>query len=464
MPHIVAIVGRPNVGKSTLFNRLTRTRDALVADSPGLTRDRKIGIGQVGTAGYLVIDTGGVFEEASPIALQVRKQALLAAAEADRILFMVDARSELGAADYELAATLRQWREKTLVVVNKVDDADPDVVCAPFHALGFGVPVPVAARHGAGIGELGDLIAARMSAGFEPIDTLDPKAVKVAIVGRPNVGKSTLVNRLLREERVITSAMPGTTRDSIAIPFARGGKSYLLIDTAGIRRRGRIHETVEKFSVVAALQAIDYANVVVLVIDAHDGVTEQDAGLLGLVLDSGRALVIAVNKWDGLKPDERQRVSSELERRLHFIDFAEIRHISALHGSGVGKLLEAVDAADRSARVTASTARVSEILNLALVAHQPPLVHGRRIKLRYAHFGGQNPPTIIIHGNQVTAVPESYRRYLESYFRTALRLTGTPVRIEFRQGENPFAGRRNELTPRQQAKRKRLLAHVKRKP
>ncbi|MCC6202551.1 MAG: ribosome biogenesis GTPase Der [Gammaproteobacteria bacterium] len=462
MQYIVAIVGRPNVGKSTLFNRLTRSRDALVADSPGLTRDRKFGIGRVGASGYTVIDTGGVFEDESPLAGDIHRQAMRAVAEADCVLFVVDAGTEPTGADLRLAEALRPWRERTLLIVNKVDDRDPDLACASFHALGFGAPIPISARHGGGITALGELLAERMPGELEADDDAETDAVKVAIVGRPNVGKSTLVNRMLGEERVITADLPGTTRDSIAIPFKRDGREYLLIDTAGIRRRGRIHETAEKFSVVAALQAIDRANVVILLLDGREGITEQDAGLLGLVLDSGRALVIAVNKWDGLSPAEKNQIKSELERRLHFIDFAETRYISALHGSGVGNLFAAVDAADRSARIAVPTSRVSELLARAIAEHQPPLVQGRRIKLRYAHLGGRNPPTIVIHGNQTESVPAAYRRYLEGYFRRALRLVGTPVRIEFRQGENPYAGRRNELTPRQINRRRRLMRHVKR--
>jgi GTP-binding protein len=435
----VAIIGRTNVGKSTLFNRLTRSRDALVADAPGMTRDRKVGRGQVGGAPYLVIDTGGLFEDRSELASQVRAQALQAAAEADRILFLVDARSGATPLDRELAELLRRWRDKTWLVVNKTEGLDPDSACADFHDLGCGAPIAVAAKHGLGLAELGEAICGHIGADATEVPEVTGSGTRVAVVGRPNAGKSTLVNRLLGDQRVIVGDAPGTTRDSISVSLEHHGKPYVLIDTAGIRRRARIDATPEKLSVVAALQAIDAADVVLFLIDAREGVTEQDTGLLGLVLDSGRALVIAVNKWDGLDGDSRRHTRATIERKLKFLDYVELRYISALHGSGVGKLFAPIDRAARSASLSAPTAKVTEVLQAALAAHEPPLVRGRRVKLRYAHMGGSHPPTFIVHGNRVAAVTRAYRRYLEGRFRQAFHLIGTPVRIEFRQAENPFS-------------------------
>jgi GTP-binding protein len=458
---VIALVGRPNVGKSTLFNRLTRSRDALVADQPGLTRDRQYGVGRLGPAPYVVVDTGGLSGEQAGVDTHMAQQVMRAIGEADRLLFLVDGRAPLSAADQAIAEQLRRTGKPVTLVVNKTDGIDFDAVSGEFHALGLGEPVPIAASHGRGVKNLmnavlGDLEEAEPDAG----PAQDP-GVQIAVVGRPNVGKSTLVNRLLGEERVIAFDQPGTTRDSIFIPFEYHDRRYTLIDTAGVRRRARISEAVEKFSVIKTLQAIEQANVVLLVLDAQQGISDQDAGLAGHVVESGRALVVVINKWDGLTPDQRDRVKAEMARRLPFLDFADWRFVSALHGSGVGHLIDAVDHAYAAAMSDLKTPELTRILEMAVAEHQPPLVNGRRIKLRYAHQGGRNPPIVVIHGNQTADVPAAYQRYLLNRFRQVLGLRGTPVRIEFKTGENPFAGRRNVLTERQRKKRSRLLKHVR---
>ena len=464
MKPVIAIVGRPNVGKSTLFNQLTRSRDALVADMPGVTRDRLYGEGRLGGRAYIVIDTGGLSGEEHELDGLMARQVEQAVTEADAVLFMVDARAGLTANDERIAGWLRRLGKPVRLVVNKVDGLDPAVAMADFHGLGLGEPEGVAAAHGRGVTTL----ATEMLAAFPEEEETEAEAeaeesIRIAIIGRPNVGKSTLVNRMLGEERVVVCDLPGTTRDSIFIPFERRGRRYTLIDTAGVRRRGRVQEVVEKFSVVKSLQAIEAANVVVLVVDAREGISEQDLRLLGFVLDTGRALVIAVNKWDGMERDERERNRQELKRRLAFVDFARIHFISALHGTGVGDIYGSVEEAFSAATQPLSTNRLTQVLEDAVADHPPPLVHGRRIKLRYAHLGGRNPPLIIIHGNQIESVPDSYRRYLANTFRRVFKLEGTPVRIEFKGGENPFAGRKNTLTQRQVAKRKRLMRHVKKR-
>lgn len=462
MKPVVALVGRPNVGKSTLFNCLTRSRDALVADQPGLTRDRKYGEGRVGDYPYLVVDTGGLSGEKEGIDELMAGQVWLAVEEADIVLFLVDARDGLVAGDLEIADHLRSINKPVHLVVNKIDGADLSVVTADFYQLGLGDPLGITASHKGGVRDL-------MAEVLPPLPESDADeeeedhGIKIAIVGKPNVGKSTLINRILGEQRVLAFDMPGTTRDSIFVPFERRGQKYTFIDTAGVRRRKKVHDKLEKFSVIKAMQAIERANVVVLVIDAHEGISDQDAHLLGFVLDEGRALVIAVNKWDGLDPSERERVKYELERKLQFVDFAKMFFISALHGTGVGDLFKPINQAYASATRQLSTPELTRILEKAVENHQPPLVRGRRIKLRYAHQGGRNPPMIVIHGNQTKNVPEAYQRYLQNTFRKALKLEGTPVRIDFRTGENPFEGRKNTLTKRQIDKRQRLKKFVKRK-
>jgi GTP-binding protein len=439
---VIALVGRPNVGKSTLFNSLTRTRDALVADLPGLTRDRQYGIGQRGPSPYVVVDTGGLTNEDEGLAGMVQQQAWRAIEEADAVLLLVDGRGGLTAADEEIATQLRRAGKALHLVINKGEHRDPDLLSADFHALGLDHLHVIAAAHNEGVETLMEEVFAALPATVAVGEGEEPEepegVIKLAVVGRPNVGKSTLVNRLLGEERMLASDLPGTTRDSVAVPFERDGQRYVLVDTAGVRRRARVSEAVEKFSVIKALQAIEQSHVVVLVLDARQGIGDQDASLLGLVLESGQALAVAVNKWDHLDPDTRAEVKREIDRRLGFVDFAKSHFISALHGTGVGELLASVRQAYAAATRKLSTPELTRILEDALAAHQPPLVHGHSIKLRYAHQGGQNPPLIIIHGNRIEHVPESYRRYLINTYRKRLNLWGTPIRVEFRGGENPY--------------------------
>jgi GTP-binding protein len=459
---VLALVGRPNVGKSTLFNVLTRTRDALVADVPGLTRDRKYGYARVGAQPAVLIDTGGVIEGRDGLEQQMAEQTRRAVEEADRVLLLVDGRAGLTPPDLHVATLLRRSGKSVLLVVNKTESLDSSTAEADFHGLGFGAPISVSAAHAAGLEHLMARALDGLARSSEAEAGPDADAIRVAVVGRPNVGKSTLINRLLGEERLVTFDQPGTTRDSIYVPFERDGQAYVLIDTAGVRRRARVRDTIEKFSVVKALQAIDEAHVVVGVLDAHDTVAEQDASLLGLVAEQGRGLVIAVNKWDGIPRDQREAIRTGLDLRLAFLTFAPIHFISARHGTGVGELVDAVRAAYRAATRELPTPELTRALEQAITMHQPPLVRGRRIKLRYAHQGGRNPPIVVIHGNQTQHVPDAYRRYLENHFRRVFRLDGTPMRIEFRTEENPFAGRRNELTPRQQRKRQRLTRNKRR--
>ena len=502
---VVALVGRPNVGKSTLFNRLTRTRDALVADFPGLTRDRKYGQAHLAGHDFIVIDTGGIDGTEEGVEEKMAEQSLLAIEEADIVLFLVDARAGLTSADIGIANYLRQRQNKTTVVVaNKVDGIDADSHCAEFYQLGLGEIAQIAASQGRGITSLMEHVLAPFAeqmaetteesaventdvssevTEFDEWDedfdfsneedtalldeelaqeqTPDKQNIKIAIVGRPNVGKSTLTNRILGEDRVVVYDMPGTTRDSIYIPMERDGQNYTLIDTAGVRKRGKVHLAVEKFSVIKTLQAIQDANVVLLVIDARENISDQDLSLLGFILNAGRSLVIVVNKWDGLDTDVKDRVKSELDRRLDFIDFARVHFISALHGSGVGNLFDSVKEAYECATQKMTTSMLTRILQIAVDEHQPPMISGRRVKLKYAHPGGYNPPIIVIHGNQVDKLPDSYKRYLSNHFRRSLKIIGSPIRLQFQEGNNPFAGRRNKLTPNQLRKRKRLMKFIK---
>jgi len=457
---IITIVGRPNVGKSTLFNALTITRDALVADQPGLTRDRKIGKGRVGGRDYWLIDTGGLGEEGETILDRITEQALLAVKEADCVLFIVDGRAGLTSVDENLAQSLRQFNTPIYLVINKSEGIQSEIISAEFHRLGFGETFTISAAHQRGI----TMLMEKVLSSFPETETAhEPElaGIKVAIMGRPNVGKSTLVNRMLGYERVITFDEPGTTRDSIFIPFERDGQLYTLIDTAGVRRRAKVYETVEKFSIIKAFKAIEAANIVIMILDAREGITDQDTNLLGQIIDSGRALVIAVNKWDGVS--DREEIRRNLSRKLHFIDFAKIHFISALHGSGVGKLFHSIQSAWQAAHRQINTARLNQALREAVSTHEPPLVRGRRVKLRYINQGGTNPPLFLIHGNLVKSLPSAYKRYLINYLRNQFQLDGTPIRLEFRQGENPYAGRKNVLTPHQQKKRQRLIQHVKKK-
>ena len=462
---VVALVGRPNVGKSTLFNALTRTRDALVADAPGLTRDRKYGYARLQGRSCVVVDTGGLVASTPQGGIErlMAEQTLRAVEEADRVLFVVDAREGCTAQDLHVADVLRRSGKAVVVVANKAEGVDDEMAQVEFHRFGFGDPVAVSAAHRQGLELLFDRTLDGLDGALDepPVDGSTEGAIRVAVVGRPNVGKSTLINRLLGEERLIAYDQPGTTRDTVEVPFDRDGRSWLLIDTAGVRRRARVEEAIEKFSIVKTLQAIDRAHVVIGVLDAHDTVAEQDASLMGLVAEQGRALVIAVNKWDGIAQDQRNAIRDGLDLRLDFLRFAPVHFISARHGTGVGELMESVLAAYRAAMRELPTRDLTRALEQAMSIHQPPLVRGRRIKLRYAHQGGRNPPVVVIHGNQTQHVPDAYRRFLENHFREVFRLRGTPMRVEFRTDDNPFAGRRNELTPRQVRSRKRLMARVK---
>lgn len=460
---VIALVGRPNVGKSTLFNRLTRSRNAIVADYAGLTRDRQYGEAELDGREFIVVDTGGITGQEEGIDARMAEQSFQAIDEADVVLFMVDARDGLTATDQSIADYLRTKERPTFVVANKVDGLHADVATAPFFELGLGEVYAITASHGRGVAALMDQVLDKLPETEEEEAALeaDSRGIKIAIVGRPNVGKSTLVNRMLGEERVVVFDTPGTTRDSIYIDYERHGKPYTLIDTAGIRRRKNVRLAVEKFSIVKTLQAIADANVVILLIDASEGLVEQDLHLLGSVVDAGRALVVAVNKWDGLDENQKNAVHRELDRRLHFVDFAQIHFISALHGTGVGHLYKSVEKAYEAATTRFSTNYLTRFLQDAIAQHPPPMVRGRRIKLRYAHAGGHNPPIIVIHGNQTDEVPAHYVRYLEKVFRDALELHGTPLRIQFKTTENPYAGRKNKLTVRQQARKRRLMEFVR---
>ncbi|WP_406038184.1 ribosome biogenesis GTPase Der [Succinimonas sp.] len=540
MTKVVALVGRPNVGKSTLFNRLTKTRDALVADFPGLTRDRKYGRAMYQDHEYILIDTGGIDGSEEGIETHMAEQSLLAIDEADLVLFLVDAKNGLSAGDYMIADYVRKQDKKVTVVANKIDGMDPDVVVGEFYALGLsGEIYPIAAEHGRGVGVLLDEVVAPVledeaekprfevgpfddpealewEKGFDFLDNVpvDKEAggfnwyewkqrhkpgnqdaagneagnttgndakdaasdknadetpdtvpfadlpVKFAIVGRPNVGKSTLTNRMLGEDRVVVYDEPGTTRDSIYIPLDRDRDHYIVIDTAGVRKRKKVNLAVEKFSVVKTLQAIEDCNVALLVIDANAGVTDQDLSLLSFIIQSGRALVIAVNKWDGLSQEVKEKIKTELNLRLGFVDFAEVHFISALHGTGVGNLFDSIKRAYASATTRVGTSKLNRILEMAVRQLEPPMSAGRRIKLKYAHAGGYNPPRIIIHGNKTRDLTDSYKRYLTNYFRESLKIVGTPVSLEFHEGDNPFENKKNKLTQSQIRAKRRLMKFV----
>jgi GTPase len=439
MTPVIALVGRPNVGKSTLFNRLTRSRDALVADFPGLTRDRKYGNGLLGGKAYTVIDTGGISGDEEGIDAAMAEQSLAAIDEADIVLFLVDARAGLNVADEAIANHLRVNRKKTWLVVNKTDGLEENAAMADFWQLGMGDPHPIAAAHGRNVTTLIEEVLAPFPERDDsiPADT-GSKGIRIGVIGRPNVGKSTLVNRLLGEERVVVFDEAGTTRDAIEIPFERRGKPYVLIDTAGVRRRKNVREIAEKFSIIKTLEAIKECHVAIMVLDARSGLVEQDLHLLDYVLTTGRALVLAVNKWDGLEQEAKEKMRAEIKRRLGFADYADLHFISALHGTGVGDLYPSIERAFASANSHWSTNRLTTLLQDAVSQHPPPLVHGRRIKLRMAHQGGSNPPIIVVHGNQTEALPEAYKRFLTNTFRKVLKVRGTPIRFEFRSGRNPF--------------------------
>ncbi len=439
----IAVVGRPNVGKSTLFNRLTKTRNALVADIPGLTRDRHYGRARAGDREFLCVDTGGFEPVAtSGILFEMAKQAKAAIAESDAIVFVVDGRAGLAPQDRDIAELLRRSGRPIVLAVNKAEGLPPERTVAEFHELGLGEPLPISAAHGENVRDLVDiaLAAAGTPEDTTPDDSADgERRIRVAVVGRPNVGKSTLVNTLLGEERVIAFDEPGTTRDAIRLDFERGDRRYTVIDTAGVRRRGKVSETIEKFSVIKTLQAIEDAHVVILLVDAVTGITEQDAHLAGHILETGRALVVAINKWDAANAEQRDIVNRDLERKLGFLAFAQQLPISARDGRNVEKVLRAVDAAYAAAMAKLPTPRLTRTLQLAVQRQQPPRAGAVRPKLRYAHQGGMNPPLVIVHGSALQHVPDAYRRFLEHFFSDAFKLRGTPLRIQFKTGVNPYA-------------------------
>jgi GTP-binding protein len=461
---LVALVGRPNVGKSTLFNALTRTRDALVHDAPGVTRDRNYGVCRLDEARpFALVDTGGIAGVDEGLQGATAKQSRAAAEEADLILFIVDGREGASTIDDDILAWLRKVAKPTFLVVNKTDGIDVQAALAEFARYGIKDMLGVSSAHKHGIDVLLARVLAQLPAdGDAAILDDDPDRVRVAFVGRPNVGKSTLVNRILGEERMIASDVPGTTRDSIAVDLERDGRKYRLIDTAGLRRRGKVEEVVEKFSVFKTLQAIEQCQVAVILLDAGEGVTDQDATVLGAVLDAGRALVIAVNKWDGQSDYTRQQTEALLERKLSFVDWAEAVRISALHGSGLRELFKAIHRAHASATRKFSTADVTKALEIAYETNPPPVVRGHVAKLRFAHPGGENPPTFIVHGTRLRTLSDTYRRYLENFFRKRFKLVGTPVRFVFKEGENPYKDKKNVLSERQVAKKQRLIRHAKR--
>ena len=461
MKPVIALIGRPNVGKSTLFNQITKSRDALVADFAGLTRDRKYGDAVFQNKSFIVVDTGGIGESEAGIDSYMAEQSKTAINEADIIVFVVDARAGLLASDEQIARELRTLGKKVYLVANKVDGVHAEAAVVEFYQLGFGEPLHVAASHGRGVAQMLEDVLADVPEDEDPELHDQNTGLRLAVIGRPNVGKSTLVNRLLGEERVVVYDMPGTTRDSIYIPYERNEQKYTLIDTAGVRRKGKVDEMVEKFSIVKTLQAIKDAHVVVVVLDAREGVVEQDLHLIGYALEAGRAMVIAINKWDNMTEYDRKQCKLDVERRFDFIPWAKVHLISALHGTGVGEMYPSIHRAYDSSHLKVSPAKLTQILNDATEAHQPPMISGKRIKMRYAHMGGQNPPTIIVHGNKVDKTPADYRRYLENVFRRVYKLEGTPVRIDFKTSENPFEGRKTQMDERVAARKRRYVQKFK---
>jgi len=443
MKPVIALIGRPNVGKSTLFNQITKSRDALVADFAGLTRDRKYGDATYQNKSFIVVDTGGIGETEGGIDSYMAEQSKTAIHEADMIIFVVDARAGLLASDEQIARDLRTLGKKVFLVANKVDGVHAEAALVEFYKLGMGEPLQVAASHGRGVQQMLEDVLADVPEDENPDQHDKDTGLRLAIIGRPNVGKSTLVNRLLGEDRVVAFDQPGTTRDSVYIPFERDGRKYTLIDTAGVRRKGKVDEMIEKFSIVKTLQAMKDAHVVVIVVDARDGIVEQDLHLIGYALEAGRAMVIAINKWDNMSEYDRKQCKLDVDRRFDFILYPSIHR------------------AYDSSHLKVSPAKITQILNDATDAHHPPMVQGRRIKMRYAHIGGQNPPTIVIHGNKVDKTPADYRRYLENVFRKVYKLEGTPVKIEFRTSENPFEGRKSQIDERTAARKRRYVQKFK---
>jgi GTP-binding protein len=458
---VIAIVGRPNTGKSTLYNRITGTQDALVADQPGVTRDRHHGFAEFQGRRFILIDTGGLDDAGEDsLAKRVSMQTRIAIDEADVIFWLVDGKDGLSTIDEMLAKTMRQNKKRLYLLVNKTEGLDSDFACAEFHSLGVGTPYPISAKRGYGIDEvLTEALAESMNKP-DPIDMEDEvTGLSITVIGRPNVGKSTLINRMLGNERMLTYDQPGTTRDSIMVPFQRHGKHYTLVDTAGVRRKSRLNEDIEKFSVLKALKAVEGSDIVLMVIDASEALTDQDMHLLGLTFDAGKPLIIAANKWDNMDASKKETFKRQLERKLSFVSYASVHFISALHGSGVGKIFDSIKSIGKVIDIKVSSSRLSDILIDAVNAHPPPLVRGRRIKLRYAHLGGHRPIRIIVHGNQTQRVPASYTRYLAGFFRDRLKLTGTPVSIQYKYGDNPYRNKPNVLTERQLRKRQRIIRH-----
>lgn len=474
MVPVIALVGHSNVGKSTLFNRLTKSRDALVADFPGLTRDRKYGKANFNNFDYIVIDTGGVDGDEIGIDSKMSEQTRLAIEEADFVYFLVDAKLGMSVSDELLADFLRKKNKPCALVINKTDCVDSEQIEHEYYRIGIDEKFLISAAHNRGLNrlisktltpffesEIDDVEAMKINSDSTLLDgsledSLEERPIKIAIIGKPNVGKSTLINRILGEERVVVYDAPGTTRDSIYIPLERNDTNYILIDTAGIRRRKNIKQKVEKFSIVQTLKSIEDSNVVVFVVDARENITDQDLSLLGFSLNSGRSIVIAINKWDGLSQQKKESIKSEIDRRLGFVDFARIHFISALHGTGVGNLFASISEAFDSSTKRVSTSMLTKILKMATDDHQPPLIRSRRVKLKYAHAGGYNPPIIVIHGNLVKELPDSYKRYLMNYFRKTLEIVGTPIKIQFQNSENPYE---KNLSDR----RKRILRHLQNK-
>ncbi len=461
----IALVGRPNVGKSTLFNKLTRSRDALVADVPGLTRDRRYGRCEIHGQTVTLIDTGGLFGD-DVLSESLTQQTQLAVAEADLVVLLLDGRDGITSADHDVVDYLRRENVDFIPVVNKIDGIGEDQALVEVSQFGFGEPFLISASHSRGLHTLEEALIAKLTdlGAFTKEGEVPTLAgVHVAVVGRPNVGKSTLINRMLGEQRQVVFDMPGTTKDAIDIPFHRDGTDYVLIDTAGVRRKGRVDEITEKFSVVKALQAMERAHVVILVIDATEGVVEQDLHVLQYALEAGAALLVAVNKWDGLDEDQRDRVKHTVDRRLAFVPWVPLQRISALHGTGVGLLFDMIDTVYKAGEFDVSTSLLTRLVRNLVVAHQAPSVRGRQIKVKVATRGGNHPPTIVIHGNQLESLPASYKKFLENGFREALNLVGNPVRLQLRDSENPYAGKRNVLTPRQKERRGRVIKHRKKR-
>ncbi|SEN15274.1 GTP-binding protein [Luteibacter sp. UNCMF331Sha3.1] len=460
---VVALVGRPNVGKSTLFNALTRSRDALVADMPGVTRDRHYGVCRLGPRPFVVVDTGGLSGSDEGIEGLTAQQVRAAIAEANLLVFVVDARDGVLPLDAGILTELRRSGKPVIVVVNKTDGTDEAVALGEFSAFGIAETLPMSAAHNRGIDVLVERALPHLPDDRDDDPALEDQGIRVAIVGRPNAGKSTLINRLLGEDRLIVSDLAGTTRDPIRVSLERDGRRYTLIDTAGVRRRSRVEEAVEKFSVIKTLQSIAASQVTIVMIDARENLADQDLTLIGHAIEEGRALVVCVNKWDGMDSYQREQTQKALERRLQFADWAKTVFISALHGSGLRELMKAVIRAHAAATKVLTSSELTRTLEQAYEAYQPPLVRGHAPKLRYAHPGGSNPPTIVIHGSRTKHIAPAYRRYLEGFFRKRYRLEGTPVRIDFRDGENPFAGKKNVLTEGQQKRRQRMIRNAKRR-